>query len=121
MRKFATMLLSFFVAGVLFGAAPVGAEPSDACGDAPAAAGESSVTVCVAGVGSLTAAQEGSGGYVVADGDSANSAINPCLDGFAGVQVDDAGNPGYAAESDGDYSYPHSSSGDPDPTECAPA
>ncbi|HVL80685.1 MAG TPA: hypothetical protein VM840_03730 [Actinomycetota bacterium] len=121
MRKLIGFIASALVAGALV-AGPAVAEPSAKCNGAPAATGTDgsmSISVCVSGVGALTAAQKGNGGYVVADGDTANSTINPCLDGFVGIQVTEAG-PGYAASGEGDYSYPHTQ-GEPNPTECAPA
>lgn len=76
------------LAGALFLAPNAVAEPSDACGGAPVANTDSSVTVCVTGTGvadgSTTGAQTGeTSGYVVADGDSTNPAP---LKGYIGVE-----------------------------------
>lgn len=84
------------------------AEPSDACGGAPVATTDSSVSVCITEGpvnGSGTAAQEGSGGYIVADGDSTNEAP---LNGYIGVQVDpDGGQTGQVGTTcDDPYAYP---------------
>jgi len=125
MRKFISLLAAVLVAGAL-AAGSATAEPSDRCDGAPAATGtdgDFSISVCVEGVGALTAAQKGNGGYIVADGDSANADIHHCLDGFIGLQADadNTDNTGPVASGDGEYSYPYSSDEDIDPTTCAPA
>ncbi len=120
MRRFRALFLAVFVGGALFAAMPAGADhtPSEACGAEPVVVGESSVTVCVADLGAATASMEDDGGYVVADGDEGNAltAISPCLDGYAGVQVvgEDAS---VVASGDGSYHYPGDAS-DVDPEEA---
>lgn len=115
MRKICVFAGAAVLAGLLSMGVPASAEPSGKCGGAPAATGTdgaNSVSICTAGVGALTASQQGDGGYVVADGDSGNQATHPCLDGWAGIQVA-GGMPGATANSNGDYTYPQPSSGAP--------
>lgn len=106
MRRFAALVASLLVAGAM-AAGPVGAEPSEMCGGAPAKTGTdgaSSASVCTP-TGAVTIAYKGgTSGYIIADGDSGNA--DPS-DGYIG-----ASDKGVACSGEGDYNY------DSDPHDC---